>query len=216
VNVSRTKKRSKRQTCVSSVLPYYPASFDFDNIVSVAATTRSDERYLLSNFGARTVDLAAPGLDIISTAVGGDDAYALDEGTSLAAAYVSGACALLRARYPTETAQQIIQRLLAGTDPLGGLAGLCVTGGRLNLRKALESTVAAPARLLALPPASSGLFQLRLTGEPQHTYVIQATTNLLDWTPVYTNVAAADGHFLYTNSPATDPRRAFFRAQSAE
>jgi subtilisin family serine protease len=195
--------------------PYYPASFDFDNIVAVAATTRRDELYALSNIGARTVDLAAPGQDIYSTAFQSDTAYGSDQGTSMAAAYVSGACALLRARYPTETAQQIIQRLLAGTDPLPALAGLCVTGGRLNLRKALGPPDAAPARLLALAPTSDGSFQLRLSGEPQRAYIIQATTNLINWTPLFTNVTALSGTFVFTDNSTTSWTQRFFRAESA-
>src|SRR5439155_5655075 len=91
--------------------PYYPASYDLDNIVSVTATTRTDDLYSLANVGPTNVDLAAPGLDICSTYFQSDNSYAFDEGTSMSAAFVSGACALLRARYPTETHQQIIGRL---------------------------------------------------------------------------------------------------------
>ena len=199
----------------TDLLPYYPASFDFDNIVAVAATTRRDEFYWLSNFGTQSVDLAAPGLDISSTAAGADDAYALYEGTSMAAAYVSGACALLRARYPAESAQQIIRRLLAGTDPLAALEGRCLTGGRLNLQKALGPPTAMPARLLALPLAGSGSFRLRLTGAPQRAYIIEATTNLFDWTPVFTNATADDGHFVFTDKPAMGQPRGFYRAKAA-
>src|SRR5206468_784782 len=113
--------------------PLYPASYNLDNIIAVAATTRTDALADWSNYGATAVHLGAPGLDILSCWNGTDSDYQGDSGTSMAAAYVSGACALVWAHFPTETYRQIINRVLAGTDPLPALAGKCVTGGRLNL-----------------------------------------------------------------------------------
>ena len=74
----------------NDLFPYYPASFDLDNIVAVAASTRTDGRYALSNFGATNVDLAAPGSEIYSTSFLSDHSYAFDEGTSMAAGFVTG------------------------------------------------------------------------------------------------------------------------------
>jgi len=121
----------------NDLLPIYPASFDLDNIISVAATTRTDDLALFSNYGATSVDLAAPGAAIFSCWNGSDNDYRFDDGTSMAAAHVTGACALLMAHYPNDNYQQIIKRVLANVDPLPALAGKCVSGGRLDLRKAL-------------------------------------------------------------------------------
>ncbi|MBL9171591.1 MAG: S8 family serine peptidase [Verrucomicrobiales bacterium] len=123
--------------------PFYPASYTLDNIVSVAATTRSDELAGYSNFGAKSVDLAAPGTDILSAGAGSDTQYLFDSGTSYSTAIASGSLALLWARFPNESYTQIIQRLLSSVDPLPGLSNKCVTGGRLNLAKALGPSLVA-------------------------------------------------------------------------
>ncbi len=118
--------------------PYYPACFNLDNIVSVAATTRFDTLAGFSNYGATNVDLAAPGTEIYSTVNWSDTDYSSDTGTSYAAPVVAGALALMRARWPAHSYRQLIDRLLLATDPLPTLAGKCVSGGRLNLDKALN------------------------------------------------------------------------------
>lgn len=197
------------------VRPYYPASLPLDNVVAVAATTRSDELYSLSNIGATNVHLAAPGREIYSTCFSADDAYSTDEGTSMAAAFVSGACALLRARYATETHQQVISRLLAGTDSLPSLAGKCVTGGRLNLRKALGPADILPPRLTTLPTADSGLFQFRLSGQAERAYIIEVTANLEDWMFVATKLTAPDGTFVFTDKQTAERPQRYFRAYAA-
>ena len=186
---------------------YYPASLPLDNVISVAATTRRDELHRFSNTGATNVDLAAPGDDIYSTYFLADDAYARDEGTSMASAYVSGACALLRARFPTESADQIRDRLLAGVDPVPSLAGQCVSGGRLNLRQAFGPQ-------LTVLSQDAGFFRFRLSGAPQRSYVIEASTNLLSWTSIQTNITAPDGTLVFEDE-TVDWRQRFFRARSA-
>ena len=128
----------------NDVTPLYPSSYPLDNIVAVAATDRYDNRAFYSHWGAQSVDLGAPGSAIFSCWNGSDSDYRYNDGTSMAAAMVSGACAILRAQFPSETHTQIISRLLTHTDPLPDLAGKTVSGGRLNLAKAL-----------AAPPVSS-------------------------------------------------------------
>jgi subtilisin family serine protease len=122
------------------VHPFYPASFSLDNIVSVAATTRNDHLASYSGYGATTVDLGAPGSDLYTTRRSSDTAYGANSGSSFAAPMVSGALALLKARNPSLGYGQLIQLLLNTVDPLTGLAGKCVTGGRLNLAAALAAS----------------------------------------------------------------------------
>ena len=117
--------------------PFYPACYDLDNIVSVAATDKNDQLAGFSDYGAQSVDLGAPGVDIVSTYNEDSMPYAVWEGTSFATPYVSGACALLKEHFPNESYLVLIRRLLAGADPLPALEGKCRTGGRLNLQKAL-------------------------------------------------------------------------------
>lgn len=148
--------------------PSFPASYDLDNIVVVAATDRADQLAFFSNFGAASVDLGAPGYVIFSTWNATDRDYRYLNGTSMAAAYVSGACALLRAHYASESVGQIKDRLLAGVDPLPALANKTVTGGRLNLRSALTGTrpfAGVTADFAANPASGSVPLTVRFTDQ---------------------------------------------------
>ena len=189
------------------VNPVYPACYPFDNVVSVAYTTRTDTLANASNYGATNVHLAAPGEEIYSTYAVNDTSYITDSGTSFAAPHVSGALALLLAEYPAEGCQQIINRVLSATDPLPSLAGKCVTGGRLNLRKALT-----PIRLTGAATTGNGPFQLHLSATTNLTCVIQVSTNLASWSPLFTNTTSAGGTFDFTDNQSTHCSRCFYRA----
>ncbi|HSY17050.1 MAG TPA: PKD domain-containing protein [Candidatus Acidoferrales bacterium] len=129
---------------------FYPADYrDLDNVVAVAATDRNDQLASFSDYGVTNVDLAAPGTPIYSCWNGSDSDYEYDDGTSMAAATVSGAMALLRAYYPNDAHRQIIERILNGVDQLPGLATNTISGGRLDLAKALNSTSPPPPTLTA-------------------------------------------------------------------
>src|SRR6185295_8630355 len=117
----------------------YPASYNFDNIISVAATTRNDAPASFTNWGATTVDLAAPGAPIFSTWNGSDSDYRYLDGTSQAAPQVAGAAALIWAQNPALTYREVIQAIIGNTDPIAAFSGYTVSGGRLNLAKALAA-----------------------------------------------------------------------------
>ncbi|MEA5464589.1 S8 family serine peptidase [Leptothoe sp. PORK10 BA2] len=118
----------------NDLLPSYPASYDLDNIISVAASDHRDQLGSFSNYGAKSVDLAAPGVNIVSTVPGGYDSY---NGTSMAAPHVTGAASLLLSQNPNLTPAQLKERLLSTADPVTGLRGRTVSGGRLNAHQAL-------------------------------------------------------------------------------
>lgn len=125
----------------------YPASYTTDNIISVAATTRTDGLANFSNYGATSVDLGAPGDGIYSTVSGSNSAYATYSGTSMATPHVAGALAMIAAQYPTENYSSLISRLLIGTDKIGSLSGKTKSGGRMNLAKSLgTATPPQPVR----------------------------------------------------------------------
>lgn len=125
----------------NDTVAHYPSNYDSPNIIAVAATTRQDQLDYLSNYGANTVDLGAPGIDIYSTIPGNlghlGNLYESMSGTSMAAAHVAGACALLKASRPTLTHTEIRDFILGSTVPIPALAGKTVTGGRLNIQNAL-------------------------------------------------------------------------------
>lgn len=119
----------------------YPASYDLANIIVVAATDSADRLASWSNYGKVSVDLAAPGVNILSTLPGGGYGYA--SGTSMAAPYVTGTLALMLSRNSTLTAAQLKFYLLDAVDPVSALSKKVASGGRLN----------ANAAVRAVPPA---------------------------------------------------------------
>lgn len=106
--------------------PSYPASLPLDNVVSVTAVDGADRLWSSANRGRRTVDVAAPGVDVLATSRGSD--YADRTGTSMAATYVSGALALLSAARPDLGQRELRAALLATTARPGSLRGRVRTG----------------------------------------------------------------------------------------
>ena len=197
------------------VTPSYPSCYGIDNVVSVAYTTRTDALGSFSNYGAIHVALAAPGDQVYTTYASSDSSYYPPysfyniAGTSFSAPCVAGALALIWAKYPTENYQQIIERLLKATDSLPSLAGKCVTGGRLNLKKALNPDV----RLASLAAAGQGAFPLRVSAWSNRQCVLQVSSDMTSWTSIYTNQTSTNGYFDYTNSAMG--AQGFFRAVGA-
>jgi subtilisin family serine protease len=128
--------------------PFYPASYDSDGLVAVAATDANDTLASFSNYGAKSVDLAAPGAGILSTTRGGG--YQSFSGTSMATPHVVGAAALLKAHFPAATAHGLKALLLNSVDTKSSLTGKVLTGGRLNIANAVSCSN-APKLLLVTP-----------------------------------------------------------------
>jgi subtilisin family serine protease len=118
----------------SDSLPSYPAAFMFLNQINVAASGLDDLLTDFSNYGVRTVQLAAPGKSILST-IPGNKVRALD-GTSMSAPIVSGAAALLLSAVPESNAQQIRSALMTTVDHPNGSLNI-QSGGRINVQNAL-------------------------------------------------------------------------------
>jgi subtilisin family serine protease len=121
----------------NDITPFYPASFTESNVIAVAATTSSDGLASFSQYGATSVDLGAPGVDILSTVPGA--AYASNNGTSMATPHVSGVATLLWNAWPEARLEDIRDAILRGTDLITALTEKTVTGGRLNAYKALQT-----------------------------------------------------------------------------
>ena len=106
------------------------------NVVSVAVLDRNDQLAKFSNWGAKSVAIGAPGVDILSTWLG--NAYEEKSGTSMATPVVAGVAALIVAEHQGMSVDDVRKKLLASTDPIVALKGKTVTGGRINAAKALE------------------------------------------------------------------------------
>jgi subtilisin family serine protease len=116
--------------------PHYPSSYNVPNVVSVAALDRNDQLAKFSNYGVKSVAIAAPGKDILSTWLGNQ--YAVKSGTSMATPVVSGVAALIVAEHPRISVDELKKKLLASVDSLPVLQGKVATGGRVNAAKALQ------------------------------------------------------------------------------
>lgn len=136
----------------------YPSGYALPNVISVAATDRNDQLAGFSCYGEKTVDLAAPGVDILSTIPNGG--YSLLSGTSMATPHVAGAVALVKAVYPEKSALEIKDRILKGADSIVAMSGKSTTGGRLNVYNAIEKDFIAPGKTRNVSVASAQLRSL--------------------------------------------------------
>ncbi len=151
--------------------PHYPSSYNLDNIVAVAATDHNDALASFSSYGATTVDLAAPGVDILSTFPG--NSYGYLSGTSMATPHVSGALGLIFGRFPTIAAADAKSLLLNFTDPIPALDGRVLTGGRLNAFMPIadpDSTAPGMITDLAVTMAGSNWLDLSWTAPGDDDY----------------------------------------------
>jgi len=119
--------------------PHYPSNYDLPNVISVAALDRSDNLASFSNFGVKTVHIAAPGKDILSTWLGGN--YREASGTSMATPYVSGVGALIIASDPGISMKNLRARILGSSDDIDSLKGKVQTGGRICAANSLGNIV---------------------------------------------------------------------------
>jgi subtilisin family serine protease len=119
----------------NDVTPFYPATYDSPSIVSITASDSNDGAAF--SFGPTTVDLAAPGVGVLSTLPNSN--YGFLSGTSMATPHVSGAAALICAYNPYLTVAQLKATLLNNVDVLPAWTGRTLTQGRLNVLRALQS-----------------------------------------------------------------------------
>ncbi len=131
----------------NDAVPQYPCNYPPANVVCVAASEQSDARPSFSNYGVSSVDLAAPGVNVLSTVPGG--AYDSYHGTSMATPHVAGAAALVLANTPALGPAEVRRALLLSADPKPTFTGLVATGSRLNVRRALSQEIALPTGLTA-------------------------------------------------------------------
>lgn len=117
----------------NDIVPRYPCSYNRPTMICVAASDQNDALAGFSNYGVTTVKLAAPGVNIYSTVRQG---YGFIDGSSMSAAQVSGAAALILSRGNRPVAN-LRETILSNVDADPALTGYVATGGRLNICKAI-------------------------------------------------------------------------------
>ncbi len=116
--------------------PEFPGGFNTPNMIAVAATDNKDGMAYFSNYGKTTVHVGAPGLDVYSSVPA--NKYEKMSGTSMACPHVAGAAALLWSAHRDWSYKQVKARLIETVDKLPVLEGKTVSGGRINVLRALE------------------------------------------------------------------------------
>jgi hypothetical protein len=161
----------------------YPCSYDRPTEICVAPSDNKDQIPAWANYGPHTVDLAAPGVSILSSFKGGWYGYL--SGSSMAAPQVAGTAALVASVAPAMSASALKTRILANVDQLPSMAGKVITGGRLNVCKAVPGcNPGAPINLAA--PAISGTPRVNktLTASPG-SWSGQPTAYAYQWERCY-------------------------------
>lgn len=142
---------------------FYPASFTATNIISVTAITQAGQLAPFANHGTTSVDLAAPGTNILSTypPVAGcpSPCYVWSAGTSMSAPHVAGVAALVASRSAAlrDDPVALRARLLKGAAPVGGAAGTTVSGRMVNALRAIDLTApkVVALRRFAIPTGTT-------------------------------------------------------------
>lgn len=120
--------------------PSYPASFKLDCVVAVAATDSADKKANFSNYGAKTVHVAAPGVKVMSSVIGGK--YAEYSGTSMATPHISGIAAMMLSE--GIEAKDVKKILVDSSDKVAALAGKTISNGRVNAYSAVTGEAPRP------------------------------------------------------------------------
>jgi subtilisin family serine protease len=175
--------------------PFYPASYGTSNLLAVAATGNQEDRASFSNWGATTVHLGAPGLHVLSTVRNGG--YSIFSGTSMATPHVSGAAALVMSACPIDNAGAR-SAILANIDPTPAMAGVTITGGRLNVDRALRSCI-GPFTAAVTPPSRS------IAPGVSTTYTVTITPRAGFTEPVSLAAAGLPAGATATFAPSTLP-----------
>ncbi len=144
----------------NDAIAHYPSSYELPNIIAVASTDRRDVLSSFSNYGVKSVHVAAPGSDIWSTTPGGT--YGLKSGTSMATPHVTGLVALLKSRYPSLGAQALKSRIIGSTQFVTQIQST-VKFGRISAASALEDDQVAPASVQDIVILDTGVKDLRVS-----------------------------------------------------
>lgn len=162
--------------------PYFPVGYTSPSVLGVAASTSTDSRSGFSNFGAVSIDLAAPGSGILSTTFFSNSSYGTLSGTSMATPHAAGAAALLSAHNPALSAASLKATLMNTVDPLANWVGIVKSGGRLNVDRALRNQTVctfSSATTAITAPTKGGVFSVNVTAGQNCDYSVRSDAGWL-------------------------------------
>jgi subtilisin family serine protease/uncharacterized membrane protein YphA (DoxX/SURF4 family) len=139
------------ETVNLDLTPSYPASYEIDNVISVAASDSTDALGVFSNFGTTSVDIAAPGVGITSTTR--NNGYATWNGTSMAAPHVAGVAALVLSKNSALSPSALKKTLIDNADEPALLVGKVAGGRRLNAARAVQAGSPSPTPVPSPSPS---------------------------------------------------------------
>ncbi len=190
----------------NDVTPFYPASYTSPSVLAVAASRPDDSRQF--SYGANSVDLAAPGVVILSTGNASNTHYTNMSGTSMATPHVAGAAALLAGHNASLSAASLKATLMNAVDALPQWSGFVRTGGRLNVFEALQHPTVCNFGLSetsVIAPTKGGQFTVNVTAQPNCDYSVRSTAN---WIVVNgAPVLSGNGHVKFLVRMNTGIRR---------
>jgi subtilisin family serine protease len=162
----------------NDVTPFYPSSYTSPSILAVTASDSNDNRFF--RYGLKSVDLAAPGIAIMSTWPSDSQKYRALSGTSMATPHAAGAAALLSSLNPSLSAISLKATLMNNVDALPQWNGFVKTGGRLNVFKALQNQTVCSFNLENTSfnvPMKGGLFKLNVAAPPYCDFSARSNAN---------------------------------------
>lgn len=176
----------------------YPSCFDSDSIISIAASDQNDDKAYFSNWGKTTVDIAAPGVDVLSTFP--DNQYYSWAGTSMASPHVAGAVALLCSIDGNQTGADLKDRLLSTADFVNWPYYPTVSNGRLNIGNAVNNTyIKVNAHRLQINEGATATLDVKLSRDPGGTVTVETVKESGD-----PDISITDGSSLVFDSTNWD------------
>jgi hypothetical protein len=182
----------------NDLTPTYPGSYNSPSILAVAASDSNDNKASFSSYGLTAVDVAAPGVGILSTVPGG---YASFSGTSMATPHTAGAAALLASAHPALSAASLKATLMNTVDVLPQWNGVTVTGGRINVANAIQNPTVCTFGLTQTSrnfPVEGGSGAFNVTAA---TNCGSAAFSSQPWAVVTSNPNSGNGSVAYTVAP---------------
>ena len=189
------------------VVPFYPASYDLENVITVAAIKADESGAAFSNYGDVAVDFHAPGVSVWSSTP--NNTYGIKSGTSMAAPHAAGVAALVLGVRPTLAYPQLRYVLLHSVRPASWLAGLSATSGIIDAELAANTVrhlPAEPSDLTATSATNSITLAWVDNSADETAFVVLRTTDGVVWQTIanlspnttgFLDSGLADGEYRY-------------------